>query len=327
TLYYAQSYMNVLLFGTVFSILGMMFNSAIRGDGNPKLSATIMAVGCFTNIILDAVLIFGFDMGIKGAAVATITSQALTAIWGILYFVKGKSNLTFRKSSLKLQKKLVTSIFAIGSAGFAMQIAGSLVQVTSNNALKMYGGDLSIGAMATINSIIMIFLMPAFGIVQGMQPIVGFNFGAKKYDRAKTTLKLSILSTTVVFILGALFIQLAPQVLVGMFNRDPQLMEITINGLRKYALALPIVGLSIVGTNFIQSIGKAKIAMVLGLLRQVILLIPMILILPKFLGLDGVWFAQPAADIISSAITAIVLFKELKSYANLTEEVEEAEAV
>ena len=166
--------------------------------------------------------------------------------------------------------------------------------------------------MATISSINMIFVMPAFGFVQGMQPIVGFNYGAKKYDRAKKTLKISLMSATVVFLMGALVIQLAPQILVSMFNKDPELMNITIVGLKKYAFAMPIVGISIVGSNFIQSIGKAKIAMVLGLLRQVIILIPMVIILPNVFGLNGVWFAQPTADIVSAVITGIVLVKEVK---------------
>lgn len=314
TLIYAKSYMSIILLGTIFSISAMVFNNIIRGDGNPKLSAIIMAAGCATNIVLDAVLIFGFNMGIQGAALATIASQGLTAIWGFSYYLKGKSNLKFKKSSLKLDMNIVKMIFAIGSAPFAMQLATSLVQVISNNALRTYGSDLAIGAMATISSIVMIFLMPSFGLVQGMQPIVGFNYGAKNYDRAIKTFKLSLLSSSVFFIVGALLIQFVPQVLVGMFNRDPQLMDITVNGLRKYSFALPIIGISIVGTNYIQSSGKAKVAMVLSLLRQVIILIPMILILPKFLGLNGVWFAQPTADIIASAITAIVLIKEIRSY-------------
>ena len=326
TLIYAKSYMSIILLGTIFSISAMVFNNIIRGDGNPKLSAIIMAAGCATNIVLDAVLIFGFNMGIQGAALATIASQGLTAIWGFSYYLKGKSNLKFKKSSLKLDMNIVKIIFAIGSAPFVMQLATSLVQVISNNALRTYGSDLAIGAMATISSIVMIFLMPSFGLVQGMQPIVGFNYGAKNYNRAIKTFKLSLLSSSVFFIVGALLIQFVPQVLVGMFNRDPQLMDITVNGLRKYSFALPIIGISIVGTNYIQSSGKAKVAMVLSLLRQVIILIPMILILPKFLGLNGVWFAQPTADIIASAITAIVLIKEIRSYKEDNNKAKELEA-
>ena len=317
TLVYAKAYISIILFGSVFNILGMMFNNIIRGDGNPKLSA----------IVLDALFIFGFNMGIQGAAFATVISQAVTALWGISYYLRGKSNLKFRKSSLKLNKNIIKAICAIGSAPFAMQIAASMIQVLNNQALSTYGGDLSIGAMATISSIAMIFLMPSFGLVQGMQPIVGFNYGAKNYDRAKKTFIISVLASTSFFVVGALVIQIAPQVLVGMFNKDAELMNITINGLRKYTLALPMIGISIVGTNYIQSTGRAKMAMVLSLLRQVIILIPMILILPKFLGLDGVWFAQPTADAISSILTAIVIFKEFRSYEKTEDKLEEINAI
>ena len=178
TLVYAKSYIRIILIGSVFSIMGMMFNNIIRGDGNPKLSAIIMTVGCVTNIVLDALFIFGLNMGIQGAAFATIKSQAVTAFWGLCYYLRGKSKLKFRKSTLKLNSNIIKMICAIGSAPFAMQIAASLVQVLNNHALSTYGGDLSIGAMATISSIAMIFLMPSFGLVKGMQPIVCFNYGA-----------------------------------------------------------------------------------------------------------------------------------------------------
>ncbi|MCE9675967.1 MATE family efflux transporter [Paraclostridium bifermentans] len=321
TIGYAKDYMGIILIGAIFNIMSMMFSNLIRGDGNPKLSAAIMAAGCFMNIVLDAIFIFGFNMGIQGAALATIISQAVSTIWGLTYYLRGKSNVEFKKINLKLDKTITKTIFAIGMSPFAMQLANSMVQLMFNTSLKVYGGDLAIGAMATISSINMLFVMPAFGFVQGMQPIVGFNYGAKKYDRAKKTLKISLILATVVFIVGALVIQIAPQLLVGAFNKDQELMNITVNGLRKYAFAMPIVGISIVGSNFIQSIGKAKMSMLLGLLRQVIVLIPMIMILPNFIGLNGIWLAQPTADIVSAIITGIVLVKEMKKY-DLDEEVE-----
>ncbi|MCU9811002.1 MATE family efflux transporter [Paraclostridium sp. AKS81] len=313
TIGYAKDYMGIILIGAIFNIMSMMFSNLIRGDGNPKLSAAIMAAGCFMNIVLDAIFIFGFNMGIQGAALATIISQAVSTIWGLTYYLRGKSNVEFKKINLKLDKTIIKTIFAIGMSPFAMQLANSMVQLMFNTSLKVYGGDLAIGAMATISSINMLFVMPAFGFVQGMQPIVGFNYGAKKYDRAKKTLKISLMLATVVFIVGALVIQIAPQLLVGAFNKDQELMNITVNGLRKYAFAMPIVGISIVGSNFIQSIGKAKMSMLLGLLRQVIVLIPMIIILPNFIGLNGIWLAQPTADIVSAIITGIVLVKEIKN--------------
>ncbi len=314
TLQYAKDYIYIILAGSIFNMLGYTLNNTIRGDGNPKLAAMIMIAGCMTNIVLDALLIFVFKLGIQGAAIATVISQIVTAVWGLTYYIKGKSNLKFEKASLKLDKSLVKIIFAIGSAPCAMQLATSLVQVISNNALKTYGGDLAIGAMATISSISMIFLMPIFGLNQGAQPIIGFNFGAKQYDRANKTFKLSALAAIIIMTTGWLLVQTIPEVLVGLFNKDPKLMKISINGARIYLLMLPIIGISITGSNYIQSIGKAKIAMVLSLLRQVILLIPMILILPRIFGLNGVWYAQPVADFLATVITAIILYKELKSY-------------
>lgn len=320
TLSYAKAYTDIILLGTTFSIMGMFFNNIIRGDGNPKLSATIMTVGCATNIVLDAIFIFKFNMGIKGAATATIISQAVTAIWGLSYYLRKKSNLEFKLSTFKLDKNATKSVFAIGMSPFAIQLAASLVQVISNQSLKTYGGDLAIGAMATISSISMIFLMPSFGISQGMQPIVGFNYGAKKYDRAKKTLQISLIASTCIFLVGAIITRVAPQILVGMFNKDAELMGITINGLKKYTLTLPILSIATVGTNYIQSIGKAKVSIVLSLLRQCILLIPSIMILPKFLGLNGIWFSQPIADCIAVSIISIVLYKEVKSYSKVNKE-------
>lgn len=323
TLPYAKDFIYIILGGTIFSMLGYTLNTTIRGDGNPKLSAIIMIVGCLTNIILDAVLIFVLHLGIKGAAIATVIAQLVTAVWGLSYYVKGKSNLKFKKSSLRLDKNLVKPVFAIGSAPFAMQLATSLVQVISNNALKTYGGDLAIGAMATVSSIALMISMPIFGLNQGAQPIIGFNFGAAKYDRANKAFKLSAIVAVIIMTTGWLLIQTVPQLIVGMFNRDPKLMEMSVTGARIYLLMLPIIGISITGSNYIQSIGKAKTAIILSLLRQVIILIPMILILPKFLGLDGVWYAQPVSDFLATVITIIILYREFKSQQKVNREEQE----
>jgi len=311
---YAKAYINIILLGTIFNLLGMVFNNSIRGDGNPKLSATIMVVGCLTNIVLDALFIMVFKMGIQGAAIATVTSQFVTAIWGLAYYTRGKSTLKFKKSSLKLNKSLVGAIFAIGCAPFAMQIAASCVQIICNNSLKTYGGDLAIGAMATINSVIMMVGMPIIGISQGAQPIIGFNYGAKKYDRADKTLKICALAATIGLSIGWLLVQLVPAPIVSMFNRDADLVSISVDGIRKYLSMMPLIGVSMIGSNYFQAIGKAKQAMFLSLLRQVILLVPMMLILPRILGLNGVWFAQPIADVISFIVTFVLLFREVKSH-------------
>ena len=316
TLKYAKDYIYIIVGGSIFNILGYTLNNTIRGDGNPILAAIIMIFGCLTNVVLDAILIFIFDLGIKGAAIATVVSQIVTAIWGFLYYARGKSNLKFYKSSLKLDKVLVKKIFVIGSAPFAMQIATSLVQVIANNSLKIYGGDLAIGAMATISSITMIFLMPIFGLNQGAQPIIGFNFGAQQYNRANKAFKLSALASIVILTTGWIIIQTIPEVIVGIFNKDYKLMEISVRGARLNLLMIPIIGISITGSNYIQSIGKARVAMMLSLLRQVIMFIPLLIVLPKFFGLDGIWYAQVVSDFLSTVITAVILYRELKTYKN-----------
>ena len=327
SLVYAKAYINIILVGSVFNILGFTFNHLIRGDGNPKLSATIMVVGCGTNIILDALFIYVFKMGIQGAALATIISQLITTTWGLSYYLRGKSNLKLKKLNLKLNKSLIGMIFAIGAAPFAMQIAASCVQIICNNALRTHGGDLAIGAMATINSIIMMVGMPIVGISQGAQPIIGYNYGRKQYDRADKTLKLCMAAATIGLSIGWIIVQVFPEPIVGMFNSDAELVGISVDGIRKYLSMMPLIGVSMIGSNYIQSIGKAKQAMFLSLLRQVILLVPMMLILPNFLGINGVWFAQPIADVISFVVTLVLIIKEVKSHKVLTEEIKEKEVV
>jgi putative MATE family efflux protein len=321
SLYYAKPFTNIILLGSIFNIIAFTLNSTIRGDGNPRLAAIIMATGCGLNIVLDYIFIYKLNMGVQGAATATVISQIITAVWAMLYYLSGKSNLTFKKSNLKLDGKITKMIFAIGLSPFIMQLASSLVQIISNNALKTYGGDLAIGAMSTTTSIMLIFYMPLFGISQGSQPIIGFNYGSKQYDRCKKTYNLSLLYGTIILTMGAIIIQLWPEVLVKMFNSDPELVKVTSNGLKKYSLMMPIVPISILGTNYIQSIGKAKQAMILSLLRQVIILIPIIIVLSKITGLDGVWYAQPVSDIIAVVITWIVVLKEFKSYKKSAQEV------
>ena len=322
SLEYAKAYVNVILLGTVFNLIAFVFNTTIRGDGNPKLSATIMVVGCVLNIILDALFIFVLNIGIRGAALATIISQCVTALWGLTYYTKGKSNLKLHKYNLKLNKSLVLTIAAIGAAPFAMQLAASCVQIISNNALRTYGGDLAIGAMATINSIITMVGMPIVGISQGAQPIIGFNYGCKKYDRVEKTLKLATITATLGLGIGWFIVQFFPEPIVSMFNSNTELVSISVDGIRKYLFMMPLIGISMIGSNYIQSIGNAKQAMFLSLLRQVLLLVPMMLILPKFLGLNGIWFAQPTADVISFIVTFVVVRREVLSHRDKNKEVE-----
>lgn len=318
TLFYAKEYITVILVGSTFNILSFALNSTVRADGNPKMASFTMIVGCLTNVVLDYVFVFMFNMGIKGAAFATVVSQALTFFIILYYYTKGKSNLKLKIPNLKLQKSLIMMTFAIGIAPFATQIANSLVQVVANNALKTYGNDLAIGAMTVISSLNMVFMMPIFGINQGCQPIIGFNYGARKFERAKKTFIYATIAATIICSIGGILIQLFPQLAISIFNNDAELTGLAVKGLRIYLLMMPIVGINIVATSYYQSVGKAKMSMFVSLLRQVILLIPFTLILPKFMGLDGVWVAGACADLLSVVITIILIAKEFKSLNKLT---------
>lgn len=312
TLFYAKEYIGIILLGCTFNILSFALNSTVRADGNPKMSSITMVIGCGANIILDYLFIFVLNLGVKGAALATIISQAITFFIILYYYTAGNSNLKLKIENFKLKKHLVTMTFAIGIAPFATQIANSLVQVIANNALKTYGSDLAIGAMTVISSLNIIFMMPIFGINQGCQPIIGFNYGAKKYERAKEAFKYATIAGCVICIIGFISIQCFPTQIISLFNNDPELTTLAIKGIRIYLLMMPVVGINIVATSYYQSIGKAKISMFVSLLRQVILLIPFTIILPKFIGLDGVWAAGACADSLSVIITLILLKKEFK---------------
>ncbi len=312
TLPYAKQYITIILVGVLFQNIGFGLNNTIRSEGNPKIAMFTMLIGGILNTILDPIFIFVFHMGVRGAAIATIISQAVNTIWIMYYFLGTKSVLKIRYKNLKLDTKVVKSIFAIGMSPFAMQLAASVVTIISNKSLLKYGGDLALGSMGVVMSIAMLVLMPIFGINQGCQPIIGYNYGAQKYDRVKQALKLAILSATVITTTGFIVIQLFPEKLIGIFNNDPQLVSIGVHGIRIYLFMLPIIGFQIVSSNYFQAIGKARIAIFLSLSRQVIILIPLIFILPQFLGLDGVWASGPSSDALASIVTAIFLFVEIK---------------
>lgn len=311
SLKYANEYIRIILIGSTFNILSYTLNCNIRGDGNPKLAALIMIVGCTTNIILDYILIFIFNLGISGAAIATIISQMITTIWSLYYYKSGRSYLKISSKNIKLEGNTLKMLLPIGLSPFCMQIASCFVQIVSNNSLKYYGGDLAIGAMSTTISIMLIFYMPLFGLSEGSQPIIGYNYGCKNYVRCKNILNTSIVWGVALMSIGIIVIQIWAVDLVKIFNNDLELVNVTSSGIKKFSLMMPIVPVSILGSNYIQSIGKAKEAMLLSLLRQVIILIPIILLLPKFLGLNGIWYSQPVADFIAVIITLILILKEV----------------
>ena len=310
---YAKQYMRVILWGTTFQSIGFGMNNFIRAEGNPKIAMLTMLIGAVLNTILDPIFIFVFKWGMQGAAFATIISQAVSAAWVLYHFLGGRSTLKLRVKNIKLQISTVTQILALGAAPFAMQLAAGLLNVVMNKTLRAYSGDVAISSMGVVTSIYTLILMPVFGVNQGVQPIIGFNYGARKYDRVKEALKLGILGATFIVTLGFIMTRLVPVQLVSLFNKDDaELIDIGTRALKYYLLFLPIIGFQIISANYFQAIGKPRQAALLSLSRQVLILIPSIIILPKFFGLNGVMFAGPVADGISSVVTGLWILAELR---------------
>ena len=310
---YALDYLSIILLGGVFQSVGMGMNNFIRSEGNPKIAMYTMLAGAVTNTVLDPIFIFVFDWGMKGAALATIFSQAASAAGVLLYFLKGKSLLKITIKNLRLKLSYVVKIISLGAAPFAMQIAASILNFIMNANLGAYGGDIAISGMGIVNGIVTLIIMPIFGINQGVQPIIGYNYGAKKYDRVKEAYKLAVVFATVIVVIGWTATRLFPAQMVYLFNKkDTELIDFGIFAIKRFLIFFPIVGFQIVSSNYFQAIGKPRHSALLGLSRQVLILIPALIILPKFFGLEGVLAAGPLADLVSSIITGIFIIIEMK---------------
>ncbi len=313
---YAMDYLRIILIGAPFQAVGFGMNNFIRGEGNPKIAMFTMLIGAILNIILDPIFIFVFNMGVQGAALATIISQFVSAMWVLRYFLSGKSILTIGIKYMKLEFNIVKKIITNGFAPFSMQIAASMVTALYNNNLQTYGGDLAVSTMGVINSVSMMILMPIFGLNQGAQPIMGFNYGARNYDRVKKALIYSIIAATTITSFGFIIVQFFPDLIVKLFvgetENAPKMMEIAIPAMKRVLMMLPILGFQIISTSYFQATGRPKQAMLLSLSRQVLFLIPLILILPPIFGLIGVWSAGPTADLLSSLVTAVLIIGSIK---------------
>lgn len=310
---YARDYMQVILLGSVFQFLSMGMNNFIRSEGNPRIAMYTMLIGAILNAILNPVFIFIFHMGMRGAALATILSQMVSAIWVVLYFLQGKSLFKIRSVNLRLKAPVVYRILALGIAPFAMQIAASVQNFIMNTSLVAYGGDIAISGMGIVNSIITLMIMPLFGINQGVQPIIGYNYGARKFNRVKEAYQMAVIFATVIVVIGWIVTRVFPEQLVYLFNnKDKELIDFGTMATRRFMMFLPVVGFQIISSNYFQAIGKPTHSALLGLSRQVLILIPALLILPKFFGLQGVISAGPLADVVSTVVTGIFIFIEMK---------------
>jgi len=314
---YAKAYIQIILIGAAFQNIGFGINNIIRAEGNPKIAMSTMVFGAIINIILDPIFIFVFNMGIEGAAIATIIAQAVNTLLVLKYFTSKSSGsvLKIKKVNLNLHTYIIKEIFAIGMAPFSMQIASSLVIILYNKGLYAYGGDIAIAAMGILNSISMLIFMPIFGISQGIQPIIGYNYGAKLYPRVLKVLKLAIIAGTCVASIGFIGAQLFAKQLIAVFvGNNVDLINLGARGLRIDLIFLPILGFQILGASYFQAINEAKTSMFLSILRQVIVLIPLILVLPLFFKLDGLWLSQPCADIIATGLTAYFLSRSIGKF-------------
>ena len=321
TISYANDYLDIILMGTVFQVVGFSLNNIIRSEGNAKVAMYSMLLSAGTNLVLDPVFIFGLNMGVKGAAIATVIAQILLTLWVLRHFTGTKSIVKLHVNHLKPDRVIIFRILSIGMAPFAMQLAASMVQAVFNTQLIRFGSDVAVGAMGIINSVVIMIIMSMVAVNMALQPIVGFNYGARQFGRVKEAWFLAMKAATWVAVISFLAVQVFPGEIIRLFNNENrELFQIGVKGLRIFTLMLPVVGAQVIVSSYFQSIGKAGIAMFLTLLRQVIVLMPLLFVLPLFFNLTGVWMAGPVSDFVSACIVLFVSLREVKLLNKLQEE-------
>ena len=314
TIGYARDYMLIILAGNVFSHMYFGLNAVLRASGHPQkaMYATINTV--VINTLLDPLFIYVFDWGIRGAAIATIIAQVISLIWQFKILTDKNELLHLRRGIYHLQSKIVKNIIAIGLSPFCMNVASCFIVIFINKGLKEYDGDLAIGAYGIVNRLVVICVMIVMGITQGMQPIAGYNYGAQQFDRVTRVLKLSIYGATAMTTLTFLVGELLPDVAVRLFTTDEGLISRAADGFRIVVLFFPIVGFQMVTSNFFQSIGMANKAIFLSLTRQLLFLLPCLIILPTFMGAAGIWWSMPISDLIASLVAGVLLYKQFQEF-------------
>ena len=312
TLPYAREFMIIILLGNVVTHMYFGMNAVLRAAGKPRhaMYATLFTVAC--NIVLVVAFVWWFRWGIRGAALATVTSQSLALCWQMWMFSDKKELLHLRRGIYRLRPQLVKNIIAIGISPFLMQATSCIIVIFMNNQFVRYGGDMAVGAYSIANSMVMVFFMFVMGMIQGMQPIVGYNFGAEKYDRMFRCLWLTIAAATSILLVGWALSMLFPKEIARIFTTDPTLLEMSARGIRLDMLVFFVVGSQAVITNFFQCIGKVKVSIFLSLSRQLFMLLPMAYVFPLFWQLDGVWYAMPVSDFCAFAMTIPFLLWYMK---------------
>ena len=317
TISYAREYMIIILLGNVITHLYFGMNAVLRSASKPRAAMFIIIFTVVLNTLLDPLFIYTFDLGIAGAAYATILAQLLAFLWQLKLFSDKREILHLQRGIYKPSLRIIRNILAIGMSPFFMNACACIIVIFINKNLLTYGGDLAVGAYGIANRVAFIFVMVTMGVNQGMQPIAGYNYGAQKFDRLLRVLKLAMISATCVTTSGFLVAEFCPRLCVSLFTDDAQLTSLSINGLRILMAAMPIVGYQMVITNFFQSIGMAKISIVLSLLRQLLLLLPLLILLPPYFGIDGVWMSMPVSDTLSALLAFVVMSRYMKKFTML----------
>lgn len=312
TLPYAREYMLVILPGCLLTNMTYGLNNVMRSSGYPKRAMITMLLGAFINTALDPIFIYVFDWGIVGAALATDLAMFISALFVVLHFFRKDSTVRFRRGTFKPRRSIVLGVISIGAAPAIVNTAACVVNALANNALLSLGGDRDIGAAGIMVTYTSLMVTIVLGICQGMQPIVGYNYGARQLHRLRRAYFLAVAVASIVTCTGAMFGLIHPEYVARAFTSDADLIACTARALSQCLLVFPVVGFQIISTSFFQSIGKATESILVGLLRQVIVLIPLLIFLPRIIGLDGVWLSFPASDAVATIVTAVLVIKQLR---------------
>ncbi|MDR1666402.1 MAG: MATE family efflux transporter [Bacteroidales bacterium] len=318
TLPYARDFMHIILAGNAITHMYLGLNAIIRSGGNPRTAMYITLLSVLINCALAPVFIFGFHWGIRGAAWATVIAQAVSLALQIVYLMNPEQVISLRKSIFRLKSELVKDILSIGLSPFLMNICSCLVVILITRGLKQWDGDIAVSAYGILNRILFLFIMVVMGLNQGMQPIAGYNYGARRFGRVVAVTRATIFWAVGVTTFGAFICQLAPRFIVGWFTPDAELIEVCVYGIRIVFSVFPLVGFQMVATNFFLSTGKPKTAIFLSLARQLIFLVPCLMVLPTFLHTTGVWLSLPIADTISAVLTSVMFMQAINSFKKKT---------
>lgn len=317
---YAREYMDIILIAVPFKTIAMAQSSLIRAEGNARVPMTGMIIGAVLNIILDAVFIILLDMGIRGAALGTLIASLVTTLYFMRYYLSGKSFLKIHTKSLIIEWGILGAVLAIGIAAFASLSASSLAVVFINRALATFGGDVAISAYGLVNRIMMFAFMPGIVIAQGLQPILGFNYGAKRYDRVLKAIKIAVIAATTFSIIVFLAVYFAPEVFIRVFTTDGEVIALASHAARRIFFLRYLIGFIIVGSTVFQAMGKAPQAFVTAIARPVLFLLPLVFILPKYWQLDGVWLAFPVTDVLTLILVLVLIIPQIRVFRRLDQE-------